>query len=170
LEKATLPIDSRLERAENGAMKYRRLRIAWSAVWAIVCLLFVALWVRSYWTGDTVQGPFRGRLIFNSLLGRATATYYPFRADTTDSVLWTSDWEHLSFPTEDRPRIPGSHSFVLRRDSASIVTSIPYWFAVLIFATLAAAPWFPHRFSVRKLIIATALLSAILGLLVSLDI
>lgn len=33
-------------------MKYRKLRIAWSVVWAIIVLLCVALWVRSYFTLD----------------------------------------------------------------------------------------------------------------------
>src|SRR6476660_6623621 len=29
-------------------MKFRKLRIAWSAVWGIACVLLIALWVRSY--------------------------------------------------------------------------------------------------------------------------
>ena len=33
-------------------MKYRKLRIAWSAVCGIVCLLLIVLWVRSYWWRD----------------------------------------------------------------------------------------------------------------------
>src|SRR4051812_46463488 len=32
-------------------MRYRKLRIAWSVVWGIACVLLIALWVRSfsYW-------------------------------------------------------------------------------------------------------------------------
>jgi hypothetical protein len=38
-------------------MKYRKLRIAWSVGWGVLCLLLVALWVRSYWWRDTYSGP-----------------------------------------------------------------------------------------------------------------
>ena len=31
----------------------RKLRIAWSAAWAIVAVLLIALWVRSYWWADS---------------------------------------------------------------------------------------------------------------------
>ena len=33
-------------------MKYRKLRIAWSVVFGILCLLLVAWWVRGYWWHD----------------------------------------------------------------------------------------------------------------------
>jgi hypothetical protein len=29
-------------------MKYRKLRIAWSGVYGVLCLLLIGLWVRSY--------------------------------------------------------------------------------------------------------------------------
>jgi hypothetical protein len=35
-------------------MSYHKLRIAWSVGWGIVCLLLIALWVRSYWWTDTI--------------------------------------------------------------------------------------------------------------------
>ena len=36
-------------------MRFRKLRIAWSVVCAIACVLLIALWVRSYWWMDDVQ-------------------------------------------------------------------------------------------------------------------
>ena len=30
-------------------MRFRKLRIAWSVAWGIVCVLFIVLWVWSYW-------------------------------------------------------------------------------------------------------------------------
>src|ERR1700759_2273009 len=33
-------------------MKYRKLRIAWSVAWGVAAVLFVALWVRSFWRWD----------------------------------------------------------------------------------------------------------------------
>src|SRR5262245_24453789 len=35
--------------------RYRKLRIAWSAVCGVVCLLLIVLWVRSYWWADFVN-------------------------------------------------------------------------------------------------------------------
>src|SRR5262245_41449478 len=32
-------------------MRYRKLRIAWSVFWGLVCLLLSVLWVRSYESG-----------------------------------------------------------------------------------------------------------------------
>ena len=45
---------------------------------------------------------------------------------------------------------------------------IPQWFPVLLFATLATAPWirWSKRFSLRTLLIATTLVAVVLGLVV----
>ena len=37
-------------------MKYRKLRIAWSVVWGILCVLLIVLWVRGYSTADGFAG------------------------------------------------------------------------------------------------------------------
>lgn len=44
----------------GAAMKYRKLRVTWSAVCGIICLLLIALWVRSYWWFDHLQFPITG--------------------------------------------------------------------------------------------------------------
>ena len=36
-------------------MRFRKLRIAWSVGCAIACVLLIVLWVRSYWSADTVS-------------------------------------------------------------------------------------------------------------------
>src|SRR3954451_11071314 len=38
-------------------MKFRKLRIAWSAACGIACVLLIVLWVRSYWCCYTVIVP-----------------------------------------------------------------------------------------------------------------
>src|SRR6476661_7413421 len=35
-------------------MKFRKLRIAWSVLCGIACVLLILLWVRSYWWNDSV--------------------------------------------------------------------------------------------------------------------
>ena len=43
---------------------------------------------------------------------------------------------------------------------------VPYWPAILLSATLATLPWFPSRFSLRTMLIATTLVAVVLGLVV----
>jgi hypothetical protein len=56
-------------------MKYRKLRIAISPVCGVVCLLLVALWIRSYFWQDGAIGPITGSktLVLGSYLGRLNA-------------------------------------------------------------------------------------------------
>jgi len=53
-------------------MKYRKLRIAWSVAWGVVCLLLVALWVRSYsrWDIAVVTVHVDHGISFKSLRGQ----------------------------------------------------------------------------------------------------
>src|SRR5689334_7673711 len=36
-------------------MKYRKLRIAWLAMWGLLTVLLLVLWVRSYWWIDVID-------------------------------------------------------------------------------------------------------------------
>jgi uncharacterized membrane protein YbaN (DUF454 family) len=49
-----------------------------------------------------------------------------------------------------------------------IIVRFPYWFALLMSATLAAVPWFRWRFSLRTLLVAMTLIAALLGLVFAL--
>lgn len=40
----------------QATSRFRKLRIAWSMAWVIVCLLVIALWVRSYYRRDVLTG------------------------------------------------------------------------------------------------------------------
>src|SRR5262245_11565222 len=37
-------------------MKFSKLRIAWSVLWGIACLLMIALWIWSYWRAELLRG------------------------------------------------------------------------------------------------------------------
>jgi hypothetical protein len=58
--------------AEAPGRRFRKLRIAWSVGWGVVCLLLIALWVRSYWWTDSIwrYTPTGGTRI-DSLYGKA---------------------------------------------------------------------------------------------------
>src|SRR3954451_8568493 len=50
----------------TGQMRYRKLRIAWSVVWGIACLLLIVLWVRSYWQVEMFAVPLTNKYYFGA--------------------------------------------------------------------------------------------------------
>jgi hypothetical protein len=147
-------------------MKHRKLRIAWSVAWSVVAVLLIALWVRSYWTWDTVSyytDPYDPIKIprtveFESWRG-VCAVYsepigdfseLPFFQRWTHSTksppVWIPEtqWSFKNGDPEDR------HEF-----------KVPHWFLLGIIGTVAATPWLykQRRFSLRTLLIATTLVA-----------
>ena len=43
-------------------MRFRTLRIAWSILCGFVCVLLIAVWVRSFWSADHVAYVWEGDL------------------------------------------------------------------------------------------------------------
>ena len=134
-------------------MKYRKLRIAWSAWCVVLCLLVVGLWVRSTHTVDVVYGPLIGNrgLYIVSKKGRLSV----------HEVL-TRDWERTS------------HSVLLEdadmeRRFAPFQpwnNRIPHGFVAICLFSLGAIPWIKQRFSLRTLLIGMTLVATGLGLAV----
>src|SRR4051812_44225005 len=51
-------LSSRAEKIiPSNAMRFRKLRFAWSVVSGIACVLLIVLWVRSYWRTGVCVGP-----------------------------------------------------------------------------------------------------------------
>jgi hypothetical protein len=117
----------------NRGMRFGKLRIAWSVGWGILCLLFVALWVRSYrWVDILGNWPptdivsYQGRLYYD---GRN------FRVDLDTAI-------RDGLKIYRRPfwlyccRIKGDGSVTKVGDAAGV----PIWTLALI-TGLAAAVW-----------------------------
>jgi hypothetical protein len=147
-------------------MKYRKLRIAFSAGCGVVCLLLIALWVRSYVLLDHFIVPLHGRSTTEIYSERGTMLCFYFQVS---DYRWHYDAARL--PT-DAPRpvlksrkLPG---FAWTRTSPiEAVVIIPFWFPLVTMASLAAATWirWSRRFSLRTLLIATTLVAVVLGLI-----
>src|SRR5947207_15784433 len=45
-------------------MRFRKLRIAWSVICGLACVLTLVLWVRSYWYLDMLKARWRGSRSF----------------------------------------------------------------------------------------------------------
>lgn len=139
-------------------MKYRKLRIAWSVGWGLVCVLLIVLWARSYQTCD--------RTHMNShLFGVSTEGAF--------IVAWTDDSRYqrffmslMNYPRTSIEPQRGFLGFVSDWHSDVWYVQAPCWFPIALGATLAGVSWVRWRFSLRTLLIATTLVAAVLGLAV----
>jgi hypothetical protein len=168
-------------------MKYRKLRIVWSVVWGIICLLVVALWVRSYWKNDQIVHrvsateyvaltAMRGQIAIGGsndqmYVSRFQRDYWinlGFSIQAWDTkkgspfVVFNASepYGFVNFPYYRSPAWVGSPG------STSYELSIPYWLLVLTLSSFSAIPWLKWRFSLRTLLIAMTLVAVGLGLAV----
>jgi hypothetical protein len=140
------------------AMKYRKLRIAWSMGCGVLCVLLVVLWVRSYWHCDRLS----------------------MQWGNASHILGAISSRGLLTIGEGNPTTPLQERFAISSTSARSVVetneigflgrrygvgdwflTMPYWFPVLLLVVAAALPW--ARFSLRTLLIGMTLVAIILG-------
>jgi hypothetical protein len=151
-------------------LKY--LRIAVTALSLTACVLLIALWVRSYWRFDEVEG----RMANSNIFIKSVQGQLRFSAVSSPRPQHWS-WRTQIIGSESYGLIltlPGGKTLSLRRvfsfsSSANrFVLWVPTWLPTLIFAAFAAAAWLTQlkRFSLRTLLIATTLVGVALGLIV----
>jgi hypothetical protein len=138
----------------------RYWRIAFSAACGILCLLLIALWVRSYWYSDE----FRFNITDNRMvwLHSMWGTASMFTMSFADPLL--SEGPVIISDPIDRPMSTEGFSLSRRKNAWSV--GAPLWCPALIFAALSIAPWLRWRFSLRTLLIVMTLLAILLGAIV----
>src|SRR5215210_5605896 len=138
----------------------RYLRIAFSATCLIACVLLIVLWVRSYWWNDQLSIPLSDTRVIgtNSFSGRIS---FSVCAAPEAKFMWPAGLNSEPI-TSDTP-IP---SFTYGRITGIPVRTVdfvqvPYWFVFLLAAAVGTVPWISRfkRFSLRSLLIATALIA-----------
>jgi hypothetical protein len=147
-------------------MRFRKLRIAFSATCLIACLLLIALSVRSYWSVDT---------IYTNIFGVA------FKTDSVKGSLQlirnpSGPWGISSMSFDDwikrRESQQAFMRFAYQRKNAPpavrVFATVPHWAIALWCAIFATAPWlrWSKRFTLRTLLIATTLVAVVLGAIV----
>jgi hypothetical protein len=139
-------------------LKY--LCIAVTALSLTVCLLVIALWVRSYWWADAIiRGTISNRTE-TVIASNHGAIVFGRRVPPASSSLPPEDrWGYLS----DKAR-PVNRHFGWIANNRQIRIQFPTWLPVLLAASLAAAPWIRWRFSLRTLLIVTMLVAVGLGM------
>ena len=113
-------------------MKFKKLRIAWSVVCGIACMLLIVLWVWSYWyVQNAVAAPSTDNyLVIEVAKGEILILGWAPRNDN-NQPLWTS----YEYPIElwDTPA---------QLVDASWHLFMPCWFPTVLCGVFIAAPWF----------------------------
>jgi hypothetical protein len=148
----------------NTAMRFRKLRIAWSVGWGVVAVLLCVLWVRSSSWGEGVRYVGQERdVLFGYKVGDVFLSLYDKPSDNDDE----RGWELFHYPIHNPERKFFFSEDGFYRDGEN--NFAPFWFPILLSVMLVALPWLPMarwRFSLRTLLIITTLVAAWLRLVV----
>jgi hypothetical protein len=124
----------------------RGLRIAWTVGCGILCVLLIALWVRSYWRHDT----FWIRLATNRITGIiSVAGSIGFGIGSNVFPEIVKRRFSLVSGVTDRlsPHASGLDFRNIRHSHTDMEVRTPHWFPVLLTAALAALSSSPRRSS-----------------------
>ena len=155
-------------------MRFRKLRIAWSVLWGLLAVLLLVLWMRSYHYGTHYQHLLSTThwVTSDTRVGRV---YISWRAGDPKNLrqgLFVEEIDDETRATLERMHSQNDtlgfafHHHAFPAADVRAVT-LPYWFLVLLTATLAPLPWLPWKFSLCTLLIATTLVAVVLGLVVA---
>jgi hypothetical protein len=144
-------------------MKHRKLRISWSVAWGVLCVLLIAMWVRSYRWHDT--------LVFN-VPSRASAAGWNkgelfFVSNSPPITLrreFSFQHEEPDYEHKFEDTFLGFQSLMT---NGNFLLLVPLWCATIVSIVCSATPWlrWSNRFSLRTLLIATTLVAVVLGLI-----
>jgi hypothetical protein len=154
-------------------MRYRTLRIAWSAVCGVMCVLLIVLWAHSIhgWRNHLLVGLWDVNGIgVQARDGHLAVTYYFDPKPINYHLLFFRDNPPLEVGEtwkDERGQYPGEGFGVktlLWKNGFGI--SMAFWVPVVTCILLASVPWLRWRFSLRTLLITTTLVAVLLGLVV----
>jgi hypothetical protein len=152
-----------------ASMTYRKLRIAWSVLCGMLCLLLVVLWVRSYLYHDIVALSWNSKqgIRIDAVSGGATFMYIDWRSRgnlKAWSVVSLSLDKFQFFPISGDDEVIAGLLF--QRLTDGYVVILPFWFFTPMTGIAAAIPWL-WRFSLRTLLIGMTLIAILLGIAVA---
>jgi hypothetical protein len=150
-------------------MRFRKLRIAWSVECCLLCLLLIALWVRSYRTEDTIAIRDRGSGYY-TYLGSNSGTMFFHRSAIeiffSPSRRPTPRWNYYARNASEPQAVFVWNSKI---SPLPIGISFPYWLPVVLAALATAVPWLSRckRFSLRTLLIAITTIGLMHGIIIA---
>jgi hypothetical protein len=149
-------------------MNYRKRRIAWSVACGILCLLVIALWMRSYRWFDTCSIFFESSRDVISIQSNEVGIL---------SLNWSTNGNPNAYKSgifrsyfRETLRTHGGPSKANKFDILVApyywYFAMPCWFLVVTLGTLASIPWFRWQFSLRTLLVSMTVIAVGLGLAV----
>jgi hypothetical protein len=159
----------------RAMLKY--LRIAVTALSLAACGMLIALWVRSYYgmDGRVFGWSYNRNLAVASLCGEVGIVYFPKMNYIGISPNKKLNWEEFphypyssvnntAFPHFTRKQPPYRSDFRWVTSGDTWYVCVPYWFLTLSAVAMSAASWIrpSRRFSLRTLLIATAIVATVL--------
>jgi hypothetical protein len=140
------------------------LRIAFSALCGIACVLFAVLWVRSYTSVDVLSMPITAAKQIGLWSGAGRVEIFLSDYDAT-----RSPWSAASFPREQmlaQVKASGKNIDTRYFGLTAAGFRFPIFLLALMAPVVAALPWVPWRFSLRTLLVVTTLVAALLGAII----
>ena len=136
-------------------MRFRKLRFALSAACGIAATLLCGLWLRSYERMDWL-GVHCEERSFTAWSGTGAIN---FSTNGREAAHW-------DFYVRSRGRQPddgrlNALTFIWNTDVNLLVLVVPHWFLAAILILVAAA--LPLRFSLQTLLVATTLITLLMG-------
>src|SRR5687768_8698179 len=117
----------------------RKLRMAWSVGCGIVCVLLIALWVRSYYRTDYIRQPLCMPYMLKVYSQRGL--FIPEVENSPNRQSFKGHW-FVSQPSPDPDAwrtIDAEIRAWKRLPTGALI--LPYWFLSLAAAIFAAVPW-----------------------------
>ena len=145
----------------------RKLRVAFSAACGIICLLLIALWVRSHHFADVAYGriPWTNFMGIDSKFGQVHIFSEP-----TSSRHWSVNSTSLAdegyanaYRELPLTQPPNRFGIGFTQWQSFSVFHVPHYVLAIFCAVLGSISWMPRRFSLRTLLISMALVAALLG-------
>jgi hypothetical protein len=147
----------------------RKVRIAFSVVCGILCVLLIVLHVRSFTNRDDFwvrygKDGYIGILslrgcIFQNIYYEGVRPDRPFSYDyftiRSSPINLGHFAEQLSFFKFDAWTFPERCGY-----------QVPHWFLILVTASFSALPWVKWQFSLRTLLVVTTIAALLLGAIV----
>jgi hypothetical protein len=152
-------------RGRIGGMRFRKLRIVWSAACGIAVVLLILMWLRSRHTLDFLEwsrSKYGGSIAVTSFDGECEFMF------ATNNKIWTGMKPGFTYVTRRERFAPWAPSWtgfaVNGTNEGNHFFMAPYWFLASVGSFMTAASWFPWHFTLRTLLIATTLVAVVLEL------
>src|SRR5262245_7567786 len=114
-------------RSNSPAMKYRKLRIAWSVAWGVIAVLLCVLWVRSYWWMDAAFRASATNVVHvTSLSGEIILTAGRHNQQLTSVLIDTKSIKTTHSASKTYAQIKLYAGFRIIQDSRGLMLLLPY--------------------------------------------